>query len=205
MEARGMLAPVAEAEGATVVSLDKAPGRKPRLVAGAAAALDRLRPDVIHSHALAALWHLGPMARERGIPIIHTAHNDHFQRERGVVKQVKLRVLHWQATKFAERFCGVAEAVTDAAGRWGTVKRSKLATVLNGIDVDVYADKAPREEIRAQYSIPPTARVVGCVARLVDVKRQDLLIRAVAELGPGFEDVHHIAWAMAQIAPPLRR
>ena len=190
LEERGMLAPIAETAGATVVSLDKAPGRKPRAVVGGAETLARLRPDVIHTHALGALWHLGPTARELGIPIIHTAHNDHFRRETGLIKQLKLRLLYREATKFAGRFCGVAEPVTASCGRWGTVKRSKLTTVLNGIDTEIYEDKSSRSEIRALFSIPPTARVVGSVGRLVDVKRQDLLIRAVAELGSGYEDVH---------------
>jgi glycosyltransferase involved in cell wall biosynthesis len=66
--------------------------------------------------------------------------------------------------------------------QWGTVPRGKVQVVLNGIDTSVYRDASRREEIRRSLAIPAEARVIGTVGRLNEVKRQDLLVRAFAEI-----------------------
>jgi glycosyltransferase involved in cell wall biosynthesis len=74
--------------------------------------------------------------------------------------------------------------------RWWTIPRSKVETVLNGIDTVRYADSSPRAGVRAGFGIAASDRVVGTVGRLNEVKSQNLLLKAVAALGPDHNDVH---------------
>ena len=206
LERPGTLGPAAEAEGAIVVSLNKPPGRPPELVTKATGALGDLRPDVIHTHAVGALWYLGPAARALGrIPMVHTEHIDNVGKAVGWIAKLKTRVLWNRAGRFADTFCGVSDDVSRSVGRWGTVPRSKIKTVLNGIDLERYQEKGSRDAVRAEFGIDPSARVVGTVGRLNEVKRQDLLIRAVGALGPGFEDVRLLLVGDGPERPALER
>jgi glycosyltransferase involved in cell wall biosynthesis len=66
--------------------------------------------------------------------------------------------------------------------RFGTVPRSKVQVVPNGIDLASFDRPASPADVRAELGIPAGALVVGTVGRLVEVKRQDLLLAAFAEL-----------------------
>lgn len=190
LERPGALAPQAAAGGAAVVSLDKPAGRTPWLVDRAAAALAALAPDVLHTHTVGALWYLGPAARRAGgVPVVHTEHTDSVRKAAGLRAKLRTRLLWHRAAKFAGRFCGVSDEVTRSAVRWGTVPRRKAETILNGIDTELYADASPRLPAREAFGIPAAARVVGTVGRLNEIKRQDLLLRAVGGLGPAYADV----------------
>ncbi|QJW98067.1 glycosyltransferase [Frigoriglobus tundricola] len=190
LERPGTLAPTAEAEGATVVSLGKPPGRRPELVPRAAEVLRALGPDVIHTHAVGALWYLGRAARTTGrVPTVHTEHIDNVGKAVGRFAKLKTRLLWNRAGRFASAFCGVSEDVSRSVGRWGTVPRAKVHTVLNGIDLDRYDRHGERAGVRAGLGIPPDARVIGTVGRLNEVKRQDHLIRALGTLGARAADV----------------
>jgi len=190
VERPGQLAGAAEAEGAAVVSLDKPHGRNPEYIKRAATVLQSLQPDVVHSHTITALWYVGPGARQAGAPIVHTEHNNHIAKNTRLAGKLRARIKLNRGGRFASRFCGVSPEITASARRWGTVPSRKLLTVLNGIDTERYAVLSGRNAVRAQLAIPENARVVGTVGRLNEVKRQDLLLKAVVGLGDGFEDVH---------------
>lgn len=189
VERPGQLAGAAEAAGATVVSLGKPPGRLPEFIAEAGRQLDELRPDVVHTHQIGAAWYLGPAARSRGIPVLHTEHGNQFARGRGWRETVAARLVYRRAAGFVGRFCCVSAEVADAVTRWRTVPRAKVEVVPNGIDADPPPGLPDPGEVRASLGIPPGAPVVGTVGRLNEVKRQDLLVRAAAELRAEFPDV----------------
>jgi len=60
-----------------------------------------------------------------------------------------------------------------------------LLVVPNGIDLKDDVAESDRELIRSEYGIPADAIVVGTVGRLAEVKRQDRLLKAAAELSLG--------------------
>jgi glycosyltransferase involved in cell wall biosynthesis len=191
LERPGTLASQVEAEGATVLSLGKPPGRTPWLRDRAAKILTDLAPDILHTHTIGALWYLGPVARKVcRIPVLHTEHIDNVGKATGWWTKLKTRVLWHRAGRYADRFCCVSDDVARSATRWWTVPRSKIETVLNGIDTDRYADPSPRADVRAEFGITANDRVVGTVGRLNEVKSQNLLLKAVAALGPDHGDVH---------------
>src|SRR5262249_23625769 len=117
-----------------------------------------------------------------GVPVIHTEHSDHVAHARGWWNKLKNRARWRLSSRLAQRICCVSEDVARSMRRWGTVPASQVDVGLNGINVHCHADQVRRDEIRKGLGIPHGARVTGTVGRLVEVKRQDLLLRAFARL-----------------------
>lgn len=105
---------------------------------------------------------------------------------------------HWKygswmspASRFAVHRADTIITVSDWTGAIladAGVRRERIVTVLNGIDVDAWdlatADRAP---VRAQLGLAPADPLVVMVAQLVNWKRQHVLIaafRAVADAHP---------------------
>ena len=105
IERRGVLAVEAEAAGATVVSLDKPPGRLPAFVSRATQQLAELKPDVVHTHQIGAAWYLGQAARSiGGVPVLHTEHGNQFARSLSWWNAVKARLLLRQTARYIHSF-----------------------------------------------------------------------------------------------------
>ncbi len=182
IEKPGRLAPLVEEAGGQVFNLGKPPGRLATTVDQAGKLLASLQPDIVHTHQVGALWYLGQAARSHDCPVLHTEHSDHVAHARGWAEKLKARLLWHRTAALADRFCCVSEDIARSVRRFGTVPRAKVDVVLNGIDVCRYATSCSAAEVRAELGIPPGALVLGTVGRLVEVKRQDLLIRAFAQL-----------------------
>ena len=182
IERSGMLAPIVESAGAEIRSLAKPPGRSPAVVQAAAAVVADLKPDVIHTHQIGALWYLGQAARQLGIPVVHTEHSDHVAHSRGLWQKLKVRLQWRQTSGLADRFCCVSSDIARSVRRWNTVPADKVEVVTNGINPRLYTNFSSGCEVRESLGIPAGALVLGTVGRLVEVKRQDLLLRAFAAL-----------------------
>jgi glycosyltransferase involved in cell wall biosynthesis len=63
------------------------------------------------------------------------------------------------------------------------VRPDRLAYIPNGVDVVPYAHPYGHDELRALFGIAQGRILIGCIGRLTAQKGQDLLIRAVAQLG----------------------
>lgn len=191
LEREGMLAAEVRNAGGEVFCLHKPPGLQKPTYAAASRVLEDLKADVLHTHQIGPLWYLGPAARQLRVPaVVHTEHTDNVRMTRTLLRKVKMRVLWHRAAKFASFFCCVSNDIAKSATRWGTVPRAKARVVLNGIDTERYSKRDGRSAVRRQFNIPDDAYVLGTVGRLNEVKRQDLLLRATAELLPQRENLH---------------
>jgi glycosyltransferase involved in cell wall biosynthesis len=149
VERPGRLATEVERAGAEVYSLEKPAGRSTEAVQRATELLQKLDPDVVHTHQIGALWYLGRAAARIGLEsVVHTEHSDHVRMARGLWNQWKTR-WRWRINaKLAKRFCCVSDDIARSARRWGTVPSSKVRTVLNGIDTTIGDHCMHRESIR---------------------------------------------------------
>jgi glycosyltransferase involved in cell wall biosynthesis len=186
VEKPGALADEARAAGAEVVSLDKPPGRRAEYVGKAAGLLDRLKPGVIHTHQIGAAWYLGPGAAARKVPVLHTEHGNQFARAGGWGQRLKSRLFYRRTAKWIGRFCCVSAEIAAAVARWGTVPRRLVEVVPNGIDTRVAGGLPSPAEAKSSIGLPTGAVVIGTIGRLNEVKRQDRLLRAAAELRARF-------------------
>lgn len=182
LERPGQLAAEVEAAGAHVVCLHKLPGIQKETTRKAREVLADLKPDVLHTHQIGALWYLGPAAKDLGIPVVHTEHIDNVGKAKGWLRKLKNRILWNRAARFASRFCCVSDDIARTARRWGTVPGRKLRVLLNGIDTERNSDRSARQRKRRELGLADDAAVIGCVGRLNEVKRQDLLVEAFAVL-----------------------
>jgi glycosyltransferase involved in cell wall biosynthesis len=178
---------MAQAAGAEIRCVNKPPGRRPETVDRLREIFDELRPDVIHTHQIGALYYAGPAAKRAGVrAVVHTEHINHSSKRTGVVDRVKIRMLWGLAGRHARRFFGVSQDIVEAAATYGVVPRRKLAVVYNGIDTATFAatPEAREEAFQAFHSlgICKGQKVIGTVGRLAEVKRHDLLIRGFARV-----------------------
>ena len=191
VERRGELAAEAERLGADVFCLNKSASRQQQARRDAAALLQRLRPDVVHTHQVGALWYLGQAARSVGrIPVLHTEHGNQLALAAGVWHQLKARFVWHRAARDAACFCCVSEEIARTVTQWHTVPRAKVEMVRNGIDPETFASRSDGPLVRQELGIPAGAPVVGTIGRLTLVKWHELLLRAAATLHGTMPDVH---------------
>lgn len=182
IERPGRLAELVQEAGAELHSLEKPPGRHASAVEQATAQLRRWQPDVVHTHQIGALYYLGQAARGLKLPVLHTEHSDHVAHARGWLEKLKVRWLWRSTAPLAGCFCCVSDDIARSVRRFGTVGRAKVKVVPNGIDLSSFDAPVAPSEVRSELGLPPGALVIGTVGRLVEVKRQDLLIAAFAQL-----------------------
>jgi glycosyltransferase involved in cell wall biosynthesis len=184
LERRGDLADECEKLGAPVHCVNKPPGLRMGIVAPIADHLRQIRPDVIHTHQIAALLYAGRASRRGGIgTVVHTEHGKNYGR------RFRTRMLGRWAARYAKRFFCVSSDIAAEVAEWRVVGSAKLSVVRNGIDMEE-VDPAHSAAVRAEMGIPLGAAVIGTVGRLSDVKRQDVLIRGLARLRRQNADVH---------------
>lgn len=184
LERPGTLAPQAGALGAAVVCVDKKDGVCLRTAAQVATLLAELRPDVLHTHQVGALFHAGRAARSLGIPVVvHTEHGNHLGKP-GVSRLRRWRTawLWWWAARYARKFYCVSKDIMAEMSSRRIVPVHKLSVILNGINTDPFREAVDRTEVRAAFGIPANAPLIGTVGRLNEVKNQELLIRAFARV-----------------------
>ena len=184
IETAGALAGAAESLGATVVSAGKRPGVQWRLRRTLREIIARLRPDILHTHQIGALFYAGPAARKAGVrAIIHTEHGKHY------ASRWRTRVLGRMAARSTQRFCCVSTDVAHEVRRYRIASGSKVTVVPNGIDTARFS-APPDSRLRRSLRIPEGAPVVGTIGRLSDVRRQDVLLKAFATLRRTVQNAH---------------
>jgi glycosyltransferase involved in cell wall biosynthesis len=180
-----VLASTATALGAGIVCLDKRPGVRPGLVARMRSALRRVRPDVVHTHEPGPMFYTAMATFGLGVPLhVHTEHGK---------KDYTLRRLRWLARAGARRvraFYCLTQDMADWVSGHGVVSRRKVRLIHNGIDTAAYRTGGNRTAVRAGLDLPAAAPVIGTVGRLVEIKRQDVLLRAFARVVRRVPDAH---------------
>ena len=159
--------------------------------AGLVRALWRFRPDVVHTHAAKAgtLGRLAALVPGPGRPrvIVHTFHghslSGYFSPGRAKVFLTIERFLARRTT----RLIAVSDEVRDDLAALGVAPAERIEVVRLGFDLDRFsADEATRrrlrDEVRAGLGIPPQARVVTLIARLVPIKRVDRFLHVAEQL-----------------------
>jgi glycosyltransferase involved in cell wall biosynthesis len=204
IEKRGDLADECEKLGAPVHCAGKPPGLHPSISGPIAQQLRELKPDVIHTHQITALFYAGRAARKAGIRhVVHTEHGKNYAR------RLKTRWLGRWAGRYAEKFFCVSSDIAAEVAEWRIVGSAKLSVVRNGIEM-APVDTTQAAGVRTEMGIPLGATVIGTVGRLSDVKRQDVLIRSLARIrrqngnvhlllvgdGPRRTDLVKLAWKL---------
>ena len=197
----GVLAPRVEALGALLTALGRPAGLRPDMVARTRRALAELKPDVVHTHQLATLLYGGAAARLLRAPlVVHTEHT-----REPYATRLKTRLLGQLAGNFCDVFYCLTEDLARHVRDSRVVSGRKIRTIHNGIDVSDFTE-APRGArcVREELGIPASAPVIGTVGRQNAVKRQDVLLRAFAEVRRQKPDAHLVLVGDGPLRDELR-
>jgi sugar transferase (PEP-CTERM/EpsH1 system associated) len=185
VERPGVLAGLARDLGAEVVCLDKQPGFRLGVAARMRSVLRALRPDVVHTHEPGPLFYTSLATVGLGVPLqVHTEHGRQAYHGR------RLRWLARTGARRARVFYCLTEDMADWVTGHGVVPRSKVRVIHNGIDTAAYRDGGEAAAVRAELGIPAGAPVVTTVGRLVEIKRQEVLLRAFARVQVWLPEAH---------------
>jgi glycosyltransferase involved in cell wall biosynthesis len=182
----GVLAEAIRSDGVAVTDLgmrgNRDLGALPRLVR----LVRRGRYDLVHTHLYRAQVYGALAARLAGVrAVVSTEHSlGDTLIEGRPTDRPGVRGLYLAAARLTSRVIAVSDPVARRLIDWGVpVQRVRIVPV--GIETAAFAfDAAARRDVRAEFGIAEDAVVVGGVGRMVEPKRFDVLVRAVAAL-PG--------------------
>lgn len=146
--------------------------------------IQRVRPDVVHTHSSkagilgrAAAW------RERVPAVIHTIHGLPFhERQSRMVYQAYVRLERWAALR-CHKLLGVTQAMCDAFLRLGIGRPEQFERVPSGVDCSLFEPlSGERAQVRSALNISPEASVVGLLGRYDRLKGQDDLLDILPQL-----------------------
>jgi glycosyltransferase involved in cell wall biosynthesis len=183
LERPGTWGELVESLGARLICIYKPPGLKLQRLKNVQRVISDLRPDVLHTHQITALFYTGPVARELGVPVVvHTEQGNHLRGAVSSIGRLRLWLLMWLATRHVARFFGVSEDIAATVRAFRLLSASKVSVIPNAVDTGRFGCRADTAAVRTRLGIPVEATVVGTVGRLNEIKRQDLLIRAFADV-----------------------
>jgi len=150
------------------------------------------RPHLVHTHTSKA-GILGRIAARRArVPaVIHTPHGHVFHSyEGGLKSRLFIHAERFCAPK-ADRLIALTETERREHLEVGVGREAQWAIIHSGVDFAPFeAARGLRETVRAELGLAPGTTVLGCVARLVQIKGQTHLIDAFARLAAGRPDLH---------------
>jgi glycosyltransferase involved in cell wall biosynthesis len=186
----------ARREGADVLHLP-ALCRNPNLVEDARALarlyslFRRMRPDVVSTH-LSKAGAIGRVAaRAAGVPVVvHTYHGKGFHVFSSRWKEEATLAAERLLARLATGNIVVSEKQRAEFESLG-ISPDRLRVIRYGLDLDALmtAEAAP---LHAELGLPASVPLVGVVARVVEIKGQDVLLRAAARLRERFPHVHYL-------------
>jgi glycosyltransferase involved in cell wall biosynthesis len=140
---------------------------------------------LVHTHGKGAGVHGRLAARLAGVPAVHTLHGIHYERYSALSGAAYL-ALERRLSALTRIVVNVSRAQEREGLELELFASRQSRVVLNGVEVArLLADALERSEARAALGLEADGPVVGCAARFDEVKRLDVLVRAVATV-PGF-------------------
>ncbi|WP_328305249.1 glycosyltransferase [Actinomycetospora sp. NBC_00405] len=163
----------------------------------------RGRFDCVHVHLFRAQVHGRLAARLAGVAhVVATEHSlgDRLLEGRPTARP-GVRTLYRAAELLGDRSIAVSATVARRLQRWG-VPPDRITVIPNGVEVERLAFRPERRHrTRTELGIPAGAPVVGTAGRLVESKRVDVVIDALAVLpgtwglvvgtGPAADELRH--------------
>lgn len=196
--------PLVESMGIPVTSLGARRVREfPSAIQRLRQELQASRPDLVHTQLFAANIVGRVAGRLARVPVVSTIQSLDYEPERlatytnpGNVIRVAAMLY---ADKYTARFCSrmivpVSEAVAASTRRWLQVPPERMRVMYNPIDTGNFSAPDPdaRRRIRERLGIPPDARIVLNVGRIMYAKGQIDLVNAMPAIIASAPNAHMV-------------
>lgn len=144
--------------------------------------IEKMKPDVVHTHSSKAGILGRHAARKAGTQaIVHTIHGLPFHPYQSRLKNRIYRDLESRAAKRCDAIVCVADAMREQALAQGVGTREQYITIRSGMNTGAFLDeRSDRNEWRSRFGFTSNDYVVGTVARLAELKGHDDLLDALA-------------------------
>lgn len=140
--------------------------------------------DIIHTHNTQPFFDGTIAAKLAGVRcIIHTDHARKFPDKR------RYMFAEWVMSLFAYRVVGVSDHTTENLRRYEKISKSKLVTIVNGIDENKYNIKIDKAKKRQEIGIKNGGYIIGLCVRLSEQKGITYLLDALPAIIKRYPDV----------------
>lgn len=166
------------------------------------AIIRRFRPDVVHTH-LAKAGALGRVAAavSRTPVIVHTFHGNVLHGYFGPLRSAGFRSAERALARFSTAIVAISPRQRAELERLRIVRPPQLVEIPLGLDLAPY--RSPQTgSLRKELGVG-SVPLVGIVARLVPIKRIDVLLRAVVLARVRVPDVHVVVIGDGELRPEL--
>lgn len=146
--------------------------------------INRIKPDVVHSH----MYHANMLSRAARLfakmpRLICTAHNTN---EGGQLRMISYRLSNW----LADAFTNVSDDAVKAFEQNGAVAQGKMQAITNGIDTDFFQLTAQaRQQLRSELKLEDK-KVFIAIGRFNEQKDYPNLLNAFAKLVQSTPNTH---------------
>lgn len=161
--------------------LQRREGNDPAVIWRVLRLLRQVRPDVLHTHAWGTLIEGLVAGRAARVPAI--VHGEHGTLQ---LRPYQRRLQRW-AWRRVDRVLSVSSRLAERMAHDVGFPLETIHVLRNGVDLARFEPK-DRRAARTALGLRPDRLTFGTVGRLVEVKNQQLLVRAVARLVSDGED-----------------
>lgn len=172
------------------------PGPDARAVAALVRHIRRLKPDIVHTHTAKAGAVGRVAARLAGVPVVvHTFHGHVFEGYFSARKARAFVMAERALARMTDQVLAISEEQRrDLVERYRIAGADKVRVVPLGLDLTGFrAIEGGDGAFRAELGLPPGARLVVGVGRMVPIKRFDRLIEAFHRLHDRSPGPAHLA------------
>lgn len=129
------------------------------------------------------------------------------RRDTGFQKSRALRLLFLLINHRYDRIVAPSQAILDQLVQHEGVDRLKTRCLPNGVDCERFRpiDSDLRSQARRQFGLPEQAYLIGCVARLVPVKRHEDLIAGFSMIATSHPDARLVLVGGGMLGQSLER
>jgi glycosyltransferase involved in cell wall biosynthesis len=160
------------------------------------------RIEIVHCHDMYSNVFVAPWARLARVPLVIAS-----RRWIHPVSDRRLELANRVAYRLVHRVLGNSRAVAQLLRDGDGVAERRILRVPNFVEERAFdsPSAAARSSFRSELRIPANAEIVGCIARLVDVKDHATLLRAVGLLAARRPALHVVLIGDGPCRPGLER
>lgn len=165
------------------------------------------KPHIVHTHTAKAGFVGRVAAWLARVPVrVHTFHGHVFHGYFGTAKtQLFLQLERW-CTRISTRLITISPLLREElVTKYGIGSYEKFEIVPLGLDLNKFASVDNSQNIREQYGLPLSAKLIGIVGRLVDVKNHGLFLDAAVEILKHRQDIHFVIVGDGELRPQLEQ